>query len=303
MFLDRSTLNVGENSDLVIDEFVYKPDSGGTMSASVTKGVVRFVGGDISHGGGASIRTPVATVGIRGGIGTIGFVEDGASLSKIPGIPADFHGGTIVVNGYGTLSVSNAAGTVELSRPGFAVFVGSGSGAIPTPVRLDIGAAQTMMKALTSAQGQHGGAAPKVAASLTGGAALPSLPAHGHLMDAPPAPPRVPSVNAIQFTSIFSSGNSFARSQAQARSTTQLAQTIQSAPNSLVITPNGVVVTGTPPSGASANQATAVAAIAAPSGTGGTGSPFNLFAFITYELRTAVAVAEYESHHNGHSWP
>jgi hypothetical protein len=68
MFNDKSTLTVGPNSDLVIDEFVYNPGAGGGRFATrLTKGALRFVGGEISHDAGATIVTPVATLGIRGG--------------------------------------------------------------------------------------------------------------------------------------------------------------------------------------------------------------------------------------------
>jgi FecR protein len=68
MFNDRSTMTIGPNSDLVIDEFVYNPNAGsGAFAASLTKGALRFVGGQISHNAGAKINTPVATLVIRGG--------------------------------------------------------------------------------------------------------------------------------------------------------------------------------------------------------------------------------------------
>lgn len=68
MFLDKSTLTVGPNSDMVIDEFVFDPNAGaGTFAASLSKGALRFVGGQISHNAGATIATPVATIGLRGG--------------------------------------------------------------------------------------------------------------------------------------------------------------------------------------------------------------------------------------------
>jgi hypothetical protein len=68
MFLDKTTLTIGPSSDLVIDEFVYKAGaSTGRFSASLTKGALRFVGGQISHTAGATITTPAATIGIRGG--------------------------------------------------------------------------------------------------------------------------------------------------------------------------------------------------------------------------------------------
>jgi hypothetical protein len=68
MFNDKTTLTIGPNSDLVVDNFVYNPKaSGGAFAASLTKGALRFVGGQISHKSGATITTPVATLVIRGG--------------------------------------------------------------------------------------------------------------------------------------------------------------------------------------------------------------------------------------------
>ena len=72
VFPDQSTLNVGGNSNIVIDEFVYNPNRGtGKMVASATKGVLRYIGGKISHTDGVTIATPVASLGIRGGIATL----------------------------------------------------------------------------------------------------------------------------------------------------------------------------------------------------------------------------------------
>jgi len=71
MFNDKSTLTIGPNSNLVIDDFVYKPGGGGKFAASLTKGALRFVGGQISHTAGATINTPVASLGIRGGAALI----------------------------------------------------------------------------------------------------------------------------------------------------------------------------------------------------------------------------------------
>jgi hypothetical protein len=72
MFPDTSTLNVGRNSNIVIDEYVYDPKAGtGKMVATVSKGVMRFVGGQISHTAGVTVNTPVATLGIRGGVATV----------------------------------------------------------------------------------------------------------------------------------------------------------------------------------------------------------------------------------------
>ena len=72
LFNDGSSFSVGPDSDIVIDKFVFDPETGnGEMSLSVGKGVFRFVGGKISKNAEVQVRTPTATMGIRGGIATL----------------------------------------------------------------------------------------------------------------------------------------------------------------------------------------------------------------------------------------
>ena len=68
LLADGTTFMVGPNSDLVIDSFVYDPNAGtAQVTASFTKGVLRFIGGQTSKTeGGVTINTPVGTMGIRG---------------------------------------------------------------------------------------------------------------------------------------------------------------------------------------------------------------------------------------------
>lgn len=107
LFLDRSSLTVGPNSDLVIDEFVYSPDTGtGRLAASAAKGLFRFVGGALSKNEGAvSIKTPAAIVGIRGGIGILSLGANGT---------------TTVIFLYGEgVSVSSGEQSVRLHKRGW----------------------------------------------------------------------------------------------------------------------------------------------------------------------------------------
>ena len=54
LFIDKTTLNIGPNSNLVIDKFVYDPSADtGQIVTSLTKGALRFVGGQLSHQGGS----------------------------------------------------------------------------------------------------------------------------------------------------------------------------------------------------------------------------------------------------------
>jgi len=73
LFVDGSTVTVGADAELVIDEFIYNPAKGrGKLVVSFGKGVMRFVGGKISKKkDSVSIRTTVGTAGIRGGMANI----------------------------------------------------------------------------------------------------------------------------------------------------------------------------------------------------------------------------------------
>jgi hypothetical protein len=107
-FLDKSTLSIAPNTSIVINEFIYDPDSGnGHMLASLTQGALRFVDGALSHQGDASIATPAAAIGIRGGTVSIVFGPNGAEI----------------INHFGIITIHNGAGTVTINRPDFKVLV------------------------------------------------------------------------------------------------------------------------------------------------------------------------------------
>lgn len=78
MFPDQTTLTIAPNSRLVLDRYVYDPASGaGEIGVSLVTGAVRFIGGRISKSSDAVIKTPVGTIGIRGGAAIVAADEDG----------------------------------------------------------------------------------------------------------------------------------------------------------------------------------------------------------------------------------
>ena len=108
LFVDKTTFNIGPSSSVVIDDFVFNPDSDtGRMTATLTKGVLRVVGGQASHTGGTTIRTPSATIGIRGGVATVSYCAAATCAVQ----------GTRVINHFGTLSITSAGGTETIRRP------------------------------------------------------------------------------------------------------------------------------------------------------------------------------------------
>jgi hypothetical protein len=110
VFIDTTTFSLGEDGRMVMDELVFDPEnSEGTSSFSVVQGVFSFVSGQIAKSGPDAmvVRTPVATIGIRG-TRVAGQAQAEGEVNTI----------TLLVNDDGTvgeLSVSNDAGTIVLN--------------------------------------------------------------------------------------------------------------------------------------------------------------------------------------------
>jgi len=68
VFKDQSSVKLGPNSRLTIDEFVYSPGGSGSLGISMDRGVSRFFGGQVSKKGQMQITTPHIILGVRGGI-------------------------------------------------------------------------------------------------------------------------------------------------------------------------------------------------------------------------------------------
>lgn len=65
-FIDGTKFTVGPKARVVIDKFIYDPESKkGVLALSTTAGVFRFVTGQMSHDS-YSITTPTGTLGVRG---------------------------------------------------------------------------------------------------------------------------------------------------------------------------------------------------------------------------------------------
>jgi hypothetical protein len=121
LFLDESSMTVGPNSDLTIDQFVYDPKSGtGKLAMSATRGLLRYVGGKLSKQDNAvTLRTSTATLAVRGGAFIANIDPNGKTEA------AFIFGDGLQVTGLNGLSQT-------LRRPGFEVTV-SGPGAAPSP--------------------------------------------------------------------------------------------------------------------------------------------------------------------------
>jgi hypothetical protein len=183
VFLDRSAFTVGPGSEVVIDEFVYDPNAGtGKIVATATKGVFRYVGGALSKNEGAvTIKTPEATIGIRGGIAL--FSIDAATHAV----------DATLLHGVGiTLTAANGDQLV-ITRPGFTASFDPRSGHFSPPVP-----AMRVGDQMGRLDGRSGGGppppggppAPGNLARLNSGNLAGSIgAAQGALPHAPPPPP------------------------------------------------------------------------------------------------------------------
>jgi hypothetical protein len=105
-FRDKSVLTLGENANVVVDRFVYNPaKSTGEVALNASRGAMRFVGGSIEQlqTKKITVSTPVAALAVRGTDFWAG--------------PIDGQYGVLLLKG--NVRVSNRAGAVTLSRPGW----------------------------------------------------------------------------------------------------------------------------------------------------------------------------------------
>jgi hypothetical protein len=148
IFIDRTTLTISANSDLTINRFVYDPAARtGSLAATVGSGLVRFVGGQVSHSGNVEIVTPSGNLGIRGGVAVIDVN----------------HGTTTVLNLYGITTLQAGSSSVTISRPGYFAVVSGGD--IPAPRPAPPGMLAAFNARLQSKPGQTGGAKPGLVTS------------------------------------------------------------------------------------------------------------------------------------------
>lgn len=107
-FADNTTVKLTEQSKLVIDDFVYDGNrpKGGRMALKFASGTARFATGNMGKGA-IKLKTPTATVAVRGTDFTTTVDETGKSLFIL--LPEE--DGSV-----GSIVVSNNGGTVVLTK-------------------------------------------------------------------------------------------------------------------------------------------------------------------------------------------
>jgi hypothetical protein len=141
LLLDRSSFGIGANARVQIDRFVYDPNAGRSVFATIAKGALRFFSGRQEGENRADITTPSGRIGIRGTALDLVVGEDAKDIAEDEDFVDDTRGvdskkdeATLVVlrgpgaNTAGGLTVGvaevEAAGVrVVLDQPGLAAYI------------------------------------------------------------------------------------------------------------------------------------------------------------------------------------
>jgi hypothetical protein len=110
-FADKTTVNITEQSKILIDDFVYDPKSGsGKLAMKMVQGTARYASGQIAKNSpqNVNVSTPTATVAVRGTDFSMTVDELGRSLVML--LPSCDAKSCVT----GSISVSNDAGETIL---------------------------------------------------------------------------------------------------------------------------------------------------------------------------------------------
>ena len=132
-FVDDTNVAVSSHSSLVIDEFIYDPNSktGSKLVMNIALGTVRYASGNIAKlsNQNVDIRTPTARIGVLGTAFSMTVDEVGKSLIIL--LPNK--DGTV-----GKISVETGAGQVIMNQAFQSTVVGTGESRPSKPVILDL---------------------------------------------------------------------------------------------------------------------------------------------------------------------
>lgn len=136
-FEDNTTVNITEQSKLVIDDFVYDPKKGaGKIAMKVALGTARYASGQIakSNPQNVAVNTPTATIAVRGTDFSMTVDELGRSLVVL--LPSCNEDKKMCVTG--AIIVKNDAGEVFMDQPYQATMVSSLSTPPTSPVVIQL---------------------------------------------------------------------------------------------------------------------------------------------------------------------
>ena len=136
LFIDDTRVDVTQHSKLIIDEFVYDPNTKkGKLNLSAKLGTIKYASGQIAKTSrqDITITTPTATIGVRGTDFSMTIDElGGSTIILLPS--CDVNGNCLV----GEISVESAAGQVILNQAFQATQVFVPENPPTPPVTLDL---------------------------------------------------------------------------------------------------------------------------------------------------------------------
>ena len=135
-FVDDTRVDVTEHSKLIIDEFVYDPNTKtGALSLKASLGTVRYASGQIAKNSkqNVKIKTPTATIGVRGTDFSMTIDEIGSSTIIL--LPSCDTSGNCYV---GEIDVTSDAGQVIMNQAFQATVVETPDSKPMKPVTLEI---------------------------------------------------------------------------------------------------------------------------------------------------------------------
>jgi hypothetical protein len=112
LFLDETSLSIGPQSEVTLDRFVYDPHRGaGSVVLNATRGAFRFATGS-QQPSSYQVRTPVATVGVRGTLYDLYLAKNAQGQTVL-----------VLILVQGATFVTFGGKTFELNKPGQALII------------------------------------------------------------------------------------------------------------------------------------------------------------------------------------
>ena len=112
-FVDDTVLTVGANSEVVLDKFVFDGDKAKNAVIQITRGTLRFVTGTSDHSA-YQLKTPVATIGVRGTTIDVSYENDRMLYNTVQGV------GVLCHTNAGCRDVRAGEEPLAINRGGFA---------------------------------------------------------------------------------------------------------------------------------------------------------------------------------------
>jgi hypothetical protein len=136
ILLDETTITIGPESDLTIDEFYYDPETtAGELSAEATKGMFRFVSGNVTQNNpdATTFNLRSGTMGVRGTMVLVSLDEpEGVLVINLgPGTGKEASNDKM-----GVVEVTGPKGSATLEESGMSSFL-SEDGYVSDPEKID----------------------------------------------------------------------------------------------------------------------------------------------------------------------